>query len=107
MQYGELKEKLFILSVDEAVKYRQELWKFDGSEEENPQSQYTPFSKGYWLRSPMGTNRNSDTGYAYVVDLVNGNIHPAAIKPTDGTENEGFNVTTTYGIRPAFVMKQD
>lgn len=103
----QMKEKLFILSVDEAVKYRQELWKFDGSEEENPQSQYTPFSKGYWLRSPMGTNRNSDTGYAYVVDLVNGNIHPAAIKPTDGTENEGFNVTTTYGIRPAFVMKQD
>lgn len=99
-------EPLFILSVDEAVKYREYLWKFDGSEEENPNSQYSAFSKGYWLRSPMGDSRNYDTDYVYVVDLVNGNIHPASIRP-EKTGNDELDVTTTYGIRPAFTMPQD
>ena len=103
----QLKEPLFILSVDEAVKYKDSLWKFDGSEEDNPETQYTPFSKGYWLRSPMGNAQNYDTGYVYVVDLVNGSIHPASIKPLESTGNDELDVTTTYGIRPAFIMKQD
>ena len=30
--------RLFILSVDEALKYSKWLWRFDGSEKENPQS---------------------------------------------------------------------
>ena len=70
-------------------------------------AQYTPFSKGYWLRSPMGNAQSYDTGYVYVVDLVNGSIHPASIKPLESTGNDELDVTTTYGIRPAFIMKQD
>ena len=103
----QLKDPLFILSVDEAVKYKDSLWEFDGSEEGNPETQYTPFSKGYWLRNPMGNAQNHDTGYAYVVDLVNGSIHPASIKPLETTGNDELDVTTTYGIRPAFITKQD
>lgn len=89
------------------MKYKNSLWKFDGSEEDNPETQYTPFSKGYWLRSPMGNAQSYDTGYVYVVDLVNGSIHPASIKPLESTGNDELDVTTTYGIRPAFIMKQD
>ena len=99
-------QSLFILSVDEAVKYRDYLWKFDGSEEDNPESQYSAFSKGYWLRSPMGNSANYDTDSVYVVDLVNGNIHPAAIQP-EVVGNDELDVTTTYGVRPAFTMPQD
>ena len=33
-------DQLFILSVDEAFKYREWLWRFDGAKEENPESQY-------------------------------------------------------------------
>lgn len=89
------------------MKYKDHLWKFDGSEEENPESQYAAFSKGYWLRSPAGDRENYDTGYAYVVDLVNGNIHPSFIKPEKETGDEELDVTTTYGLRPAFTMPQD
>lgn len=103
----QLKERLFILSVDEAMKYKEYLWKFDGSEEENPDTQYSAFSKGYWLRNPMGDSGNYDTGYAYVVDIVNGNIHPAAVKPLAETGNEELDTTTPYGIRLAFTMPQD
>lgn len=103
----QLKDRFFILSVDEALKYKDNLWKFDGSEEENPESQYAAFSKGYWLRSPAGDRENYDTGYAYVVDLVNGNIHPSFIKPEKETGDEELDVTTTYGLRPAFTMPQD
>ena len=103
----QLTERVFILSVDEAMEYREYLWKFDGSEEENPDSQYSAYSKGYWLRSPMGNRDDYDTGYAYVVDLVNGNIHPAAVKPEGGTGEEELDTTSVYGIRPAFTMPQD
>ena len=103
----QLKEQMFVLSVDEAVKYKDYLWKFEGSSEDNPDSQYSAFSKGYWLRSPMGNSEDYDTGYAYVVDLVNGNIHPSAISPQEKTGNDELDVTTTYGVRPAFTMPQD
>ena len=65
------------------------------------------FAKGYWLRNPMGDSGNYDTGYAYVVDIVNGNIHPAAVKPLAETGNEELDTTTPYGIRLAFTMPQD
>ena len=103
----QLTERVFILSVDEAMEYREYLWKFDGSEEENPDSQYSAYSKGYWLRSPMGNRDDYDTGYAYVVDLVNGNIHPAAVKPEGVTGEEELDTTSVYGIRLAFTMPQD
>ena len=103
----QMKEHLFILSVDEAIKYKDFLWKFDGSEQENPDSQYSAFSKGYWLRNPMGDQNDHDTGYAYVVDIVSGNIHPALVKPVGNTGNDELDVTAVYGIRPAFTMPQD
>lgn len=100
-------DKLFILSVDEALKYKAWLWMFDGSDEENPESQYGAFCKGYWLRSPMGTSRNHDTDMVYMVDLVNGNIHPAGIQAEGGTGDVEIDVTCTVGIRPAFTMPQN
>lgn len=83
--------KLFILSVEEALKYRKWLWQVEGS---------GPFSKGYWLQNPVGTAQDYDTGFVYAVDLVNGQIRPAGIHPEDG---EGYAI----GVRPAFVMPQE
>lgn len=103
----QLNARLFILSVDEALKYREYLWKFEGADRENPQTQYTAFSKGYWLRSPMGNSEEFQTGCAYVVDLVHGNLHPASTKGEGGTGETEQEQTTVYGIRPAFVMPQD
>ena len=102
-----LNEQLFILSVDEAVRYKDVLWKFEGSEVDNPDTQYAAFSKGYWLRSPMGTSENYDTGYVYVVDIVDGNIHAELTRPCEETGNDELNITAVYGIRPAFTMPQN
>ena len=83
--------KLFILSVEEALQYRNYLWDVE---------EYGPFSKGYWLQNPMGTAQGYDTGFVYMVDLVNGRICPAGIRPEEGTE-------CAVGVRPAFVMPQE
>ncbi len=113
-------DRLFILSVDEAFKYRDRLWRFEGSDKDNPESQYGPFCKGYWLRSPVGDREDVDTGLVYIVDLVNGNIHPAPIKPMEqndensvgdtknkmDAEDVEVQVTGTTGVRPAFVLPQ-
>ena len=99
---------MFSLSVDEALKYKDYLWKFNGSDAENPESQYGSFSKAYWLRNPMGmSSEYNETKQVYVVDLVNGNIHPNVVKPEIDTEDEELKVTSTVGVRPAFVMPQD
>lgn len=98
---------LFILSVDEAVAYRDELWRFEGALKENPQSQYSAFSKGYWLRNPMGDISGADRETVYAVDLIEGNIRPAPVRPPGGTGNKELDVTSVYGIRPAFAMAQD
>ena len=47
-----LQDRVFILSVEEAIKYRDYLWKFNGSETNNPESQISAYSKGYYLRTP-------------------------------------------------------
>ena len=98
---------LFLLSVDEAVKYREFLWSFEGEKEENPETQLSSFSKGYWLRSPMGIGDGTDTGYVYGVDLERGMIRPERICPEGKTGDEELDVTSPFGIRPAFVMPQD
>lgn len=92
--------KLFVLSIDEALKYRQWLWRFYGSEEENPESVWGAFSKGYWLRNPVG----NDTKLVYTVDLVDGRIGPVLIRPENVTGDEELCVTGNVGVRPAFVM---
>ncbi len=99
--------KLFVLSVDEAFKYRDWLWRFNGSEEENPQSQTGTFSNGYWLRNPMGTSWEYDSDFVYAVDLANGTIRPMGILPEGETEDEELGVTCPVGVRPAFVMPQE
>ncbi len=99
--------KLFILSVDEALKYRDWLWRFGDSEEENSQSVSSAHAKGYWLRNPVGTAGEHDTGLVYVVDLMKGKIRPAAICPTEDGADEELRVTGAIGVRPAFVMPQE
>ncbi len=99
--------RLFILSVDEALKYSKWLWRFDGSQKENPESQTGMFSEGYWLRSPMGTAWDHDTNFVYMVDLVNGVIRPTGILPEGESEDEELRVTCSVGVRPAFVMPQE
>lgn len=93
-----MRERMFCLSVEEALKYRESLWKFSGADEDNEKSQITPRSIGYYLRTPVyredanGNFRYSDEIYS--VDLEKGNIRPVK---TD---------TTEIGIRPVFAMKQ-
>lgn len=99
--------KLFLLSVEEAVKYKEFLWTFEGSQEENPETQLSSFSKGYWLRTPMGTGDGADMGYVYGVDLEQGQIRPERIRPTEGTGNAELDATSPFGVRPAFAMPQD
>lgn len=113
-------DRLFILSVDEAFRYREWLWRFEGADEDNPESQLGPFCKGYWLRSPVGTGENHDTGLVYAVDLVRGNIHPMPAVPVKQGDTEAADpaeykkdaedvevqVTGTTGVRPAFVLPQ-
>lgn len=93
-----LDDRLFCLSVEEALKYRDELWRFDGSPADNPNTQLSPYSGGYYLRTPAyDEDAQGDFCYTdqiYVVDLYQGNIHSAR---TD---------STGIGLRPAFVLLQ-
>lgn len=94
--YQSLEDKVFILSVEEALKYRDYLWKFNGSEVNNPESQISAYSKGYYLRTPQDSGI-ADFRYGagiYTVSLTNGNI-----KPVDVTE-------TSIGIRPVMTIPQ-
>lgn len=101
-------DRLFVLSVEEALKYRDWLWRFEGSEDENPQTQVEAYCKGYWLRTPAGSRVNFDTDQVYVVDLVLGNLHPAAIcpQPDENLQGEEILRTGIYGVRPVFVLPQ-
>ena len=94
-----IQDRLFCLSLEEAVKYREELWRFGAAKEEaaRPENQVSPYSQGYYLRTPFYEVENGTFLYGndiYVVDLVNGNIH------TVETDSE------TYGLRPAFALPQ-
>lgn len=101
----QLTGKLFILSVDEALKYRNWLWSF-GGEEENPRTQTGAFSRGYWLRSPAAGSGQAKGGQVYVVDLDGGNIRPEPVHPDGMSEDAELQVTGAMGVRPAFVLPQ-
>ncbi len=102
--YQQMTARLFILSVEEALKYRQYLWRFNSSTD-NPASAANSTCGAYWLRTPNGTNRDYyDTGMCYCVDLLKGNIHPEYIKPAGGTGDSYVDTQTTVGIRPAFTL---
>lgn len=89
-------DRMFCLSVEEAVKYKEHLWRFNGSEENNPKSQISPYSAGYYLRTPFystdGAGHFTYSADVYVVDLEQGNIHT--------TKTDGIGI----GIRPAFAL---
>jgi len=91
--------------VEEALKYKDYLWKFGDTDADNPEVVTDNFCNGYWLRSPMG-NADANSGYAYIVDLVNGMIRPEAVKPDGGSTDEELRVTTSIGVRPAFAVPQ-
>jgi hypothetical protein len=112
-------DRLFILSVDEALRYRNWLWRFEGAEEKNPWTQINEYCKGYWLRNPEGTSGNYDTDRVYVVDLVQGNIRPEQVCVTVDDEDapgNGYGMTQkdeeskntgNIGVRPVFALAQD
>lgn len=91
-------DQLFILSVDEALKYKEYLWEVEST---------GAFSKGYWLRSPMGTSSQYNTGYVYIVDLINENIRAQSVLAAGSGSDEEINVTGTTGVRLAYTMPQN
>lgn len=105
-------DRLFILSVDEALRYRNWLWRFHGSKKRNPETQISGFCKGYWLRTALGNGRKKqgepEPEYAYIVDLERGNIRPERVRPEADPEetDEELLVTGTAGVRPVFVLPQ-
>lgn len=104
--YQKLTGRLFLLSVEEALRYRQYLWRFGiGLQEpENPETEIGAFSKGYWLRTPCGGKEA-----VYMVDLVDGMIRPQSVSKADFDESivEGMDVPVmSIGVRPAFALPQ-
>ena len=98
LPYQLIEDCMFLLSVEEALKYVEYLWRFAGSEEQNPETQLSPYSRGYWLRTPaFEKDGNGNFQYGeqiYTVDLENGCLRPVDIH--DGS----------MGIRPAFCVPQ-
>ena len=85
-----MSDRMFLLSVEEALEYREELW--------DTVSEESPYSRGYWLRTPVyqeGENGGFTYGTeAYAVDLRDGTIGPAEV--SDGS----------FGLRPAYCLPQ-
>lgn len=103
--YQKMSAKLFVLSLEEALKYKNFLWKFGGSATDNPETVTSGTCTMYWLRTPNGTaNDYDESGLAYVVDLSEGNIHPMYIAPKSSTGDPYIDSQTTVGIRPAFLI---
>ena len=85
----ETKDKLFCLSLEEAVRYGEYLWKLDGSQTNN----YTlagTYSMGYWLRTPAA--RDGKMCYAVTYEGM--------VEPREAASDR-------IGIRPAFVAVQE
>ena len=92
-----MESKLFIPSVYEAILLKDYLWKFNGSDSENPETQMNSFCSSYWLRTPEYDTDDK----IYVVDLEDGTIKPKAVSDTEG------NDYSDTGIRPMFSMIQN
>lgn len=92
-----LEDKLFLLSVDEAYRYRDWLWKFGPVTKRNPETQISEFCKGYWLRTPCKAASGTQV---YIVDLVQGNIRPEAVRSdlrSAGRRGDTATNTGTHG----------
>lgn len=106
--YQQMGAKLFVLSLEEALKYRNYLWKFGGSKTDNPETVTNGTCTMYWLRTPNGTTSDYDeSDMCYVVDLSSGNIHPMYIAPKSSTGDPYIDTQTTVGVRPAFLIKNN
>lgn len=104
--YQQMNAELFILSVDEALRYKEYLWKFGDTDTDNPETVTGATANAYWLRNPGGTADDySTSGLGYVVDLITGNIHPEMVKPKGGTGDPFIDTQTSVGIRPAFTLR--
>ncbi|MBQ7795880.1 MAG: hypothetical protein IJ374_04895 [Lachnospiraceae bacterium] len=83
-------DDLFLLSIEEAFEYRDELWEAEGAD--------SSYSRGYWLRTPAYAVDSEGSfcygTWGYAVDLELGCIRPVDI--SDGS----------IGIRPAFCLPQ-
>ena len=78
--YQRLTARLFSLSVEEALKYKDYLWKFGDTDADNPE--------------------------VVTDNFCNGMIRPEAVKPDGGSTDEELRVTTSIGVRPAFAVPQ-
>lgn len=99
---------VFLLSLEEALRYREVLWCFGNElsrkaqmgegDRTNGKTQLSAYSRGYYLRTPCyeenGAGEYRNGSQIYVVDLETENIHPAEV------------TSETYGLRPAFVLPQ-
>lgn len=86
---NDITDKLFCLSLEEALRYGNYLWKLDGSETDN----FTlagSHTMGYWLRTPAA--RDGKLCYAVMYD---GRVAPEEVE------------SERIGIRPAFVAVQE
>lgn len=91
-----LQDRVFLLSVEEALKYRDHLWKFNGSGVNNPKSEVSAYSRGYYLRTPRddGLEEFCYGDGVYAVSLTDGNIQPVYVNDV------------SIGIRPAMAVPQ-
>lgn len=83
-------DQWFLLSLEEALEYRDILWEVSGKE--------SPYSQGYWLRTPVfmeeSSNKFAYGEWEYAVDLIRGCIRPVQV--FDGA----------MGFRPAYCLPQ-
>lgn len=84
-----LEDKMFCLSLEEALRYANRLWKLDGSDRDNFNLAGS-HTTGYWLRTPAA--REGNLCYAVTYD---GRVAPEQV------DNDRI------GIRPAFVAIQE
>lgn len=90
LPYQECRDRFFLLSLEEAYRYRDEIW--------NPEGKGSPYSRGFWLRTPAyEVDERGSFVYGnreYVVDLENGCFRQADVSDVG------------IGICPAFCLPQ-
>ena len=90
LPYQDCRDRLFLLSLEEAYRYREEIWDLEGKG--------SSYSRGFWLRTPAYTvDERGNFGYGsreYIVDLENGCFRQADVSDTG------------IGICPAFCLPQ-
>lgn len=82
------KDLMFCLSLEEAARYKEYLWRLDGADENNYIAAGT-YNAGYWLRTPY----QYDGSKAYMVTY-------------EGRVTAGVTNNESVGFRPAYVIKQ-